>query len=160
MNHEDDYIYNQHKDIKLRVEHMPEEQKERLEEGDLIEPVPAEYMRNLEPGDSFDLGGETIEIYGCYEENLHRLQCQLEGTYDTVYISHGDGNAPKNIIREVIEVCEDIRAGRTDDIPFEFGGIQAWIAKAVDPATGQRADGKKGNIVYNRNKVTKCQAEE
>lgn len=85
-----------------------------------------------------------------YEENLRALKAQVDGTFDTVYISHGDGNGSVETINEVIHVCEDIRQGNTDDIPFDFMGLSAVIAKAVTPGTMKRIDGRRGNIFYSK----------
>jgi len=87
-----------------------------------------------------------------YEDNLKKLEAQTKGRYDKVYLSHGDGDAPKEMIASVIEVCEDIKAGKSDDVPFNFLGEVAYIAKAIDP-TMKRTDGGLGNIVYNKDKV-------
>ena len=88
-----------------------------------------------------------------YEEALKQLKSQVDGKFDTVYLSHGDGNGHKEIIDDVIQVCEDIKAGKTDDVPFEFmGGATGLIAKAMGPDM-QRLDGGKGNIVYNKHKI-------
>ena len=51
-------------------------------------------------------------------------------------------------VEDVIQVCEDIKAGRADDIPFEFLGTTGLVAKAVDPSRGGR-----GNIVYNKDRI-------
>ena len=87
-----------------------------------------------------------------YERSLRDLKEKITGKYDTVYLSHGDGNGHKEMIEDVIEVCEDIQKGNTDDIPFEFMGRKCYIAKALD-ADLERVNGRGGNIVYNKEKV-------
>ena len=87
-----------------------------------------------------------------YEQSLRRLEQQLAGKFDTVYLSHGDGNGHKEIIQDVLEVCHDIMTGNTDDVPFEFMGTSGLIAKAMTPQM-ERVDGGRGNIVYNREKI-------
>lgn len=87
-----------------------------------------------------------------YEESLKRLSGELAGKFDTVYLSHGDGNGHKEIMEDVIAVCEDIKAGNTDDIPFSFMGKRALVAKAVTPQMGRR-DGGRGNIVYSKDRI-------
>lgn len=87
-----------------------------------------------------------------YRDSLYNLQSKLKGKYDTVYLSHGNGTGNQQMVEEVIEVCEDIIHGNTDDIPFEFLGSGGLIAKAVLPEGG-RSDGKQGNIIYNKNKI-------
>ncbi|MCD8077392.1 MAG: MBL fold metallo-hydrolase [Lachnospiraceae bacterium] len=87
-----------------------------------------------------------------YEESLICLNEKLKGRFDTVYLSHGDGNGHKEIIEDVIAVCEDIKAGRTDDIPFDFRETHGLIAKAMTPQM-QRVDGGRGNLVYNKQNI-------
>lgn len=87
-----------------------------------------------------------------YEESLKRLSGELAGKFDTVYLSHGDGNGHKEIMEDVIAVCEDIKAGNTDDISFSFMGKRALVAKAVTPQMGRR-DGGRGNVVYSKDRI-------
>jgi hypothetical protein len=87
-----------------------------------------------------------------YQESLKKLLTEVDGIYDTVYLSHGDGNGHKEMIQDLIHVCEDIRKGDTDDVPFAFKGNTGLIAKAIDSHM-QRKDGQKGNIVYNKNRI-------
>jgi glyoxylase-like metal-dependent hydrolase (beta-lactamase superfamily II) len=87
-----------------------------------------------------------------YEEILLELDKQTNGRYDRVYLSHGDGDAPKELLASVIALCEDIKAGRTDDVPFHFMEHKAFIAKEIDHAM-KRVDGGLGNIIYSREKV-------
>ncbi|MCD8300371.1 MAG: MBL fold metallo-hydrolase [Clostridiales bacterium] len=87
-----------------------------------------------------------------YEKSLKALEPKIAGKYDTVCLSHGDGNGHKDIIADVIAVCEDIKAGKTDDIPMEFNGTRGLIAKAMGPDMN-RIDGGRGNIVYNKDRV-------
>ena len=87
-----------------------------------------------------------------YRKNLLTLKQQLAGKVDRILLSHGDGNAPLNIIDGVIEVCEDIMAGKVDNVPFVFMGEPAVIAKALTPPVG-RCDGGVGNIVYQTDNI-------
>lgn len=87
-----------------------------------------------------------------FEKSMRELDKQTKGRYDKVYLSHGDGDAPKEMLDSVIDVCEDIKAGRTDDVPFNFMGQEAVIAKAMN-LTGGRLDGGIGNIVYDKAKI-------
>ena len=112
--------------------------------------------RILLTGDSCNGNTFMFEDYSLpieeYRNNLIRLNTQTEGLYDKVVSSHGDGRLPADIINNVIAVCDDIMAGRSDDIPFEFMGDQGLIAKAVH-ADGNRVDGITGNIVYSKEGV-------
>jgi hydroxyacylglutathione hydrolase len=87
-----------------------------------------------------------------YEKTLIELDKITKGRYDKVYLSHGEGDAPKEMLDSVLAVCEDIKAGRTDDIPFNFMGYKALIAKKTDHNM-TRLDGGLGNIVYSKDKV-------
>jgi Zn-dependent hydrolases, including glyoxylases len=97
----------------------------------------------------FDDYSLTVEEY---EKSLEKLKEELEGKYDTVYLSHRGGNGSKNMIQEVIQVCKDIKNQNVDDIPFEFMGAKAFVAKAVTPEM-LRADGVEGNIVYRKERI-------
>ncbi|MCD8146012.1 MAG: MBL fold metallo-hydrolase [Clostridiales bacterium] len=86
-----------------------------------------------------------------YEENLKRVKAELDGKYDRILASHGNGELPLDILDGCIQVCEDIKAGRTDDLPMEFRGDKGLIAKAPGP-NGQK-DGRSGNIVYSKEQI-------
>ena len=95
---------------------------------------------------------ETALPIKTYSEVLHRLDDKTKGKYDNVLLSHGMSVAPKEMIDSVIGVCQDIIQGKTDDIPFDFMGRQAYIAKAMGE-DHKRVDGGLGNIVYDKNKI-------
>ena len=84
-----------------------------------------------------------------YRQVLRRLKEQTDGKYDRVYLSHGEGEGDKCMIDSVIQVCEDILAGNVDDVPFEFMGERAYVAKAMTPKM-RRLDGGIANIVYRK----------
>jgi len=89
-----------------------------------------------------------------YAENLWNLKKQVDGKYDRVYLSHGPGDGDIGLIEGVIKVCEDIKNGKTDDIPFTFNGVDGYLAKAMNQF-GVRLDGGIGNIVYNKKNIWK-----
>lgn len=84
-----------------------------------------------------------------YKESMSKLNKYVEGKYESVLLSHGTGEAPVNIINEIIKVCDDILNGTADDIPYEFLGEKGYMAKAVDEHNN-RIDGGIGNIMYRR----------
>lgn len=86
-----------------------------------------------------------------YENNLKKLLQKVHGTYQRVLLSHGEAEASANMISEVICVCEEIKKGSTDDIPFQFIGRTGWKAYAEERfnENGQIM----GNIVYDINRV-------
>ncbi|HHV09456.1 MAG TPA: MBL fold metallo-hydrolase [Clostridiales bacterium] len=170
---------------------MAEEFKDVTEE-DYIPVRTGEYLP-LKHGDTFDLGGVTLEVYECSghtpgsmvilikEERtlilgdacnpftfvfdghsvgvttfIRKLKClkeETDGKYDRVYLSHREGEAPKEMVDGVIQVCENVLAGKADNVPFEFLGQKAHIAKAIDPVKMQRVDGGIGNIVYDKERI-------
>lgn len=193
MSRKDHYIYNAHCDMELRKEYLSQAPDfAKVEEQDYIPIASCSSFHDLKEGDSFDLGGITIQIFECpghtlgsvvmllkeeralitgdacntftflfdwyttdlltYESSLRRLLAQTEESFDRIYLSHRNSDAPKELIRGVLQVCDDIKSGRTDDIPFEFMGQTAYIAKAI-LTEDIRLDGGVGNIVYNKNNI-------
>jgi hypothetical protein len=60
------------------------------------------------------------------------------------------------LLQNLINLCADIFAGKVDNIPFEFMGNKALIAKKIDfsiPGYPKRIDGGDGNIFYNPNNL-------
>ena len=82
-----------------------------------------------------------------YRAALMTLDAQTAGQYDRVLLSHEDGEGVPDMLRRVIEVCDDMLAGRSDAQPFEFLGDCALLARACGP-DGARLDGGRGNVVY------------
>lgn len=87
-----------------------------------------------------------------YRENLIQVKEKLEGRYDTTYLCHHVMTASKDIIAHVIEVCDEILDGKADDIPFEFMGHHAFVAKKANERF-ERVDGGEGNIIYDKEKL-------
>lgn len=87
-----------------------------------------------------------------YKENLIRVKEKLEGRYDTTYLCHHVMTASKDMLAHVIEVCDEILEGKADDIPFEFMGHHAFVAKRANERF-ERVDGGEGNIVYDKEKL-------
>lgn len=82
-----------------------------------------------------------------YKRSLQSLLEKAGGRYDTVLLSHGDGVGVPDMIERVIEVCDDILEGRSEEAYFNFLGNEAFMAHAVNE-NRQRIDGGVGNIVY------------
>ena len=193
LNEAEHVILNNHKSLdKIEYLHIMQPDAEVPPED--IAPTKETGFMPLNDGDTFDLGGITLEMIklpghtpgsmcvlnreersillgdACngftflfdsmcrplseYLNNLRAFK-QYEDRYDKVYLSHGSGDGPKSIVDEVIKVCQEAIAGQAEDIPFNFMGVESgYIAKAMDMSNfGQRADGKTGNIVYNKNNL-------
>jgi hydroxyacylglutathione hydrolase len=87
-----------------------------------------------------------------YKMSLQNLLLKHDDRFDTVMFSHGHNTGSKQILDECIHLCDEIMTGKTDNLPFEFMGQTALIAKAMNQDFS-RVDGKTGNIVYNPGKI-------
>lgn len=111
-------------------------------------------LRTLAVGDACSnftfLAGEECLPIPVYRQNLLGVKERLTGRFDTVLDAHGTGRLPADILDGVIGVCDDVLAGRTDDVPCAFAGHEGVLAKARRPHSQLRADGKSGNIFYKK----------
>lgn len=84
-----------------------------------------------------------------YRNSLLRIKSR-EADYDRVLLSHRPKDAEKEILNEIIHVCEEVMDGRSDKIPFESNFYyQSYIAKKANEEDANiRSDGKIGNIIY------------
>ena len=99
----------------------------------------------------FDENALTVEAY---RRNLAQAAIRLKGRYRRVFLCHHDIEAGAGILDNVIGICDDILAGRADDMPFDFMGGTYFLAKAIhSPADIRRLDGGEGNVIYNKEKV-------
>lgn len=87
-----------------------------------------------------------------YKANLEALKPQVEGKYDAVYLSHGPGDGSVKLIDGVIQVCQDIMDGKTDDVPFGFKDSKGFLAKA-EIERDVRIDGGVGNVIYSKDRI-------
>lgn len=122
--------------------------------GSMILLVPEE--RVLITGDAcndstflFDENSGTVEDY---KREVLRIKDLLAGKYDRVLICHHAIDTGVDILADMAQVCDDIMAGRTDDLPFNFRGYEAYIAKKCSPHF-ERDDGRSGNLIYSKNKI-------
>lgn len=93
-----------------------------------------------------------------YRENLCVLK-QQEERWDSLLLSHPIGAAPKSMLDEVIRLCDEILTGTTDEVPYDYQGKPAFIAKAVDENMLRR-DGVYGNIIFRKDKLQRNQRPE
>lgn len=119
--------------------------------GSLVMLIPEERILLL--GDACNGFTFVFEDYSTsieeYQASLIRLEELVAGKYDTVLTSHGDGKAAAEIIRENIDLCQQILDGTAGKQPMEFRGNHGLVAGAhVEPGHG--------NIVYNQDKIWLC----
>ncbi len=100
------------------------------------------------------LFGEESSTVAEYRTSLVALRAYGD-RYDRALMSHGAELFDADLLESCLAVCDDILAGRTDDVPFPFMGRLNPIAKAVTTEGGwfRRADGGLGNIVYDRARI-------
>lgn len=113
--------------------------------------------RILFPGDAandftflFDLtgGGNVLKLRD-YAASLRALDAVSAGRYDRCMFFHGPGEGSPNTVAAMIELTDDVRAGRDDALAFDGMGQRGLrLAKAIDFSRMCRADGKTGNLVY------------
>lgn len=120
--------------------------------------------RVLFSGDSFSnssfLLGEESSSVEAYRDALMRLKSLLSGRVDRILEAHGTGELPLEILDAVIRVCEQVLAGDTDRIPYDFRGYRGFTAKERLPHSLQRRDGGLGNLLYREDKLWCRQVEE
>lgn len=97
----------------------------------------------------FGWESSTVEEY---RASVKRVRDKLEGRYDRVFISHRQMDVDHNILDAMLDVCHDIMSGDADDLPFEFMGMKAFIAKRCTREFN-RIDGVDGNLVYSKDKI-------
>lgn len=90
-----------------------------------------------------------------YRENLRQAQGKLAGKFDRVFLAHHDMETGTDIMDNVLALCDEVLAnGGSDDVPYEFMGMHAFIAKKCNERF-QRDDGKCGNFIYSKEKLYK-----
>nr|WP_314466424.1 MBL fold metallo-hydrolase [uncultured Clostridium sp.] len=97
----------------------------------------------------FDDNSLTVEEY---RENLIRVEKLIAGRYERCYLMHHEMEASKNLLENVIAVCDDILLGNTDNQEFPFRGTVNYVAKAADRQF-KRTDGGEGNVIFNKKKI-------
>jgi hydroxyacylglutathione hydrolase len=87
-----------------------------------------------------------------YEKSMKDLLSKTDGKFDKILLSHGTGESPKELLENIIQLCKEIKAGNADDVPFDFMGQRAYIAKKANDQF-ERVDGGVGNIIYSKEKI-------
>ena len=107
---------------------------------------------------SFLLGREATSVEE-YRDGLIRLRSLLDGKVDRILEGHGNGELPFEIFDAVIQVCNEVLAGKSDRIPYDLRGYVGFTAKARKPHSLDRVDGGYGNLLYREDKLWRRQAE-
>jgi hydroxyacylglutathione hydrolase len=85
---------------------------------------------------------------------MDTLKKMLEVTKDIkhIYNAHDSGEVERDCIENVLNCCIDILNGKDDHVPFCFMNMTGYTAKAIVNEV-ERADGRHGNVIYNKNKI-------
>ena len=110
-------------------------------------------------GDGCGVGVLLVEdccsTVAAYRQGLESVK-GYEPRYDRIIRNHGTCESPKELLNNVMDVCDDILAGTDDRIPAQAPipcAVPVYMAKATLPGTQTRVDGKEGNILYAANKI-------
>lgn len=87
-----------------------------------------------------------------YKAQVQDIAGRLEGKYDRVFVMHHVMEVQPDILTQMTDVCDDIIGGNADNLPFEFMGKKAVIAKWCNEQF-EREDGKSANLIYNPYKI-------
>lgn len=90
----------------------------------------------------------SIEEYGLA---LQEFKSKYEDLYDVIYYSHPHNYGGKEILDQMIEVCDLLVSGKIEGIPFVRN---AYIALPFNEDM-KRVDGKIANIAFMKNNVRK-----
>ena len=85
-----------------------------------------------------------------YEKSLRTLLEKTSARYDRVLISHGVGQvASRTMVEENLQIISDIRKGKAEDIPFQFGlGAPGGLLLAMKPDRVNEYGEVMANIAY------------
>lgn len=89
-----------------------------------------------------------------YKQSMQKLLANTDGKFNRIFVSHGSGELSKDTIKNIIALCDEITNNKSDNIPFDFMGHKAYIAKKINQQY-QRIDGIDGNIVFSKEKISK-----
>ena len=93
-----------------------------------------------------------------YLESLLKVK-EREDDYDYIIRNHGTCCSEKDLLDNVIECCRDILDGNDDHADvydaLPEGMEDVYYARAIDPISHNRLDGKFGNIAYSPKKIHK-----
>ena len=87
-----------------------------------------------------------------YQTNIKALLEKTKGRYKRIFLMHHIIDAPIDLLEQMDALCDEIKNRTVDDVPFEFMGKQAAIAKKANERM-ERADGGFANLIYNPGRI-------
>lgn len=90
-----------------------------------------------------------------YENSLRALKEKTEGKFDRIYLSHDPVREhPVGLIDGVLQLCEEIKEGKSDKVPYVFQGkVHPMAKKTLCDRDVTRVDGGIGNIIYDETRI-------
>lgn len=85
-----------------------------------------------------------------FRRGIAALEVATAGRYDRVLTSHGDGEAPLDLLSQLDVLCARILSGEDDAEPFEFKGMHGRVARRLPADVLADAD---ANIVYDPDRL-------
>ena len=94
----------------------------------------------------FTPGSSSVEEY---RKAALQVQKKMAGKYDRIFVSHREPEMPASLLDEMVQLCDEVLAGQSDEVPFTFMEIDAVVAKKTRDGI-YREDGKTANLVYRK----------
>lgn len=82
-----------------------------------------------------------------YLDNMINLKKEVDGHYDCMYFSHGHGKKPVGYLESMITLCNEVLAGDSEKIPYNWIGYDLLVARSRDGRM-RRLDGGLANLAY------------
>ena len=93
-------------------------------------------------------GGDQSLTVSQYRDNLLKAWNKYHGKFDTMIYSHPHNYGGPEVMTQMIELCDEILAGKDDHIPMKgMFGRTSYVAKKVNERN-VRPDGKIANLQY------------
>lgn len=92
----------------------------------------------------FDHNASSVEEY---RDALSRLVERTRGRVGHIVISHHVMRMPDDLFDDALATCDRVLSGISDEVPFDFMGHRAVLAKATGE-DGLPADGSMFNLAY------------
>lgn len=118
------------------------------------------FLIDEEDGDKYLLTGDAANsftfLYQNYstsveefEDSLKALKEKVDGKYNKILNSHGTGVEKMGLLESLIKICEEIKAGKTAEVPFFYNGSSGLIACQPE------SENLNGNIVFHPERIWK-----
>lgn len=84
-----------------------------------------------------------------FEDSIKALKEKVDGKYNKILNSHGSGIEKMGLLESLIKICEEIKLGKTAEIPFFYNGSSGLISHQPE------SENLNGNIVFHPERIWK-----